>query len=147
MSLHQTLTFQATFKQGQLIIVDHSPDLPAFFSGHTQLLVYLNRLTATSLKVKQMAFEGFDLIVEMERTDNKRGPTPQYLVNILAQTLASDDHTPTDFAARLAQSHQALNEDFAESMRRKGWRELAVSNALEGAAFDGVYIISIWSDQ
>ncbi len=129
------------------MIVDRSPDLPPFFSGHTQLLVYLNRLSLAYFQVKQMTFEGFDLTVEMERMDDRSRPTPQYLVNILAQTLAQNETTFTDLASRLAKRHQDLNEDLAENMRRKGWRELAVSKALAGVAFDGLYIISIWAAQ
>ena len=145
MSLNQHLTFRAKFMQGQLLITDCSPNLPPIYSGHTQLLVYLNRLSLAYLQVKQMTFEGFDLTVEMERMTDESRPTPQYLVNILAQTLASNEMT--DLASRLAKRHQEINADFADNFRSKGWRELAVSKALTGVAFDGLYIISIWAAQ
>ncbi len=94
-----------------------------------------------------MTFEGFDLTVEMERMGDESRPTPQYLVNIMAQTIAQDELTFTDLASRLAKRQQELHADFAENMLRKGWRELAISKALAGVAFDGLYIISIWAAQ
>ena len=145
MIFHQNLTFQAKLKQGQLYIMDRSPDLPPF-SDHTLLLNYLSGLSLDHFQVKQMTFEGFDLTVEMERMADESKPTPQYLVHILAQTFASPDMSFTETASRLKNRQQALNDDFSETIRGKGWSELAVSKPLANN-FDGLYIVSIWRAQ
>jgi hypothetical protein len=143
--LDKILTFQVKFKQGQLFIIDRSPDLPPF-SDLTQLLGYLSGLSLDHFQVKQMAFEGFDLTVEMERMDDESRPTPQYLVHLLAQTFTSPDMSFNDLASRLKQRQEALNDDFMETIRRKGWSELAVSKPLANN-FEGLYIVSIWRAQ
>jgi hypothetical protein len=143
--LHQNLTFQAKFMRGQLYIIDRSPDLPPF-PDHIPLLVYLNMLSLEYFQVKQMAFEGFDLTVEMERMDDQSKPTPQYLVHMLAQTYTTPDMSFADLASRLKNRQQALNDDFSETIRRKGWSELAISKPL-ASNFEGMFFISIWRAQ
>ena len=142
MILHQNLTFQAKYQQGQLHVIDRSPDLPPF-TDHTLLLGYLSWLAFDYFQVKQMTFDGFELTVEMERMEDTSKPTPQYLVHSLAQTFVSPEMSFTDLASRLLKRQQALNDDFVENIRRKGWRELAISKPLANN-FDGLVIISIW---
>ncbi len=145
MILHQNLTFQAKFMRSQLFVIDRSPDLPSF-SDPVPFLVYLHTLSLNYFHVKQMAFEGFNLTVEMERIDDESKPIPQYLVHMLAQTYISPDMSFTDLASRLKNRQQALNDDFVEIIRKKGWRELAISKPL-ASNFEGLFMISIWSTQ
>lgn len=145
MILHQNLTFQAKLIRSQLCVIDRSPDLPPF-PDHAPLLVYLNTLSIDDLQVKQMAFDGFDLTVEMERMDDPSKPTPQYLVHMLAQTYTSPEMLFTGLASRLKNRQQALNDDFTETIRRKGWSELAISKPL-ASNFEGLFMISIWRAQ
>ena len=140
--LHQNLTFQARFMRSQLCVIDRSPDLPPF-PDNAPLLVYLNTLSLDYLQVRQMAFEGFNLTVVMEKMDDESKPTPQYLVHILAQTYTSPEMLFADLPARMKSRQQALNNDFAEMIHRKGWHELAVSKPL-ASNFEGLFMISIW---
>lgn len=145
MILHQNLTFQAKFMRGQLYVIDRSPDLPPF-PDQVPLLVYLNILSLNEFQVRKMSFEGFDLIVEMESMHDESKPTPQYLVHMLAQTYTSSEMSFADIASRLKNRQQALNDNLVETIRRKGWSELAISKPLASNS-EGLYMISIWRAQ
>jgi hypothetical protein len=143
-SNHQNLTFQAKFEQGQLYVTDCSPDLPPF-SGQTHLIGYLRLLSLSHFQVKSMTFEGFDLTVEMERIDQE-GKTPQYLVQVLAHTLASLEMSAAMYAAQMKKNLQAIHDEFAENSRKKGWSQLAISKPLVDIS-GGLFVISICTDQ
>ena len=142
MILHQNLSFKARFFRGQLTVVDRSPDLPPFHDG-LPLLVYIHSLSLDHYQIKHMAFEGFDLTVEMESMADPDQPTPQYLVHLLAQSYTSPDMAFSELATRLKNRQQALNDAFINTARSMGWRELARSKPL-ACNFEGLYLVSIW---
>jgi hypothetical protein len=142
---YQNTSFQAKFEQGQLVVIDHSSNLPAIYDNKL-LITYLYLLTHAHWFVKQMTFDGFILTVKMENRAQESERLPRYLIQMLAQSLASTDMSAYAFASRLKKDQQEMNDNFSESIRSKGWIELATSKPLIDLT-GGFYIISIWMKQ
>lgn len=131
----QLVIVRAKFDGRGFFVIDRSPDLPEP-SGDPSLLRYLNMLSTLGWNAVQGRFDGWDVILEVERqTEAPYTIGAAYMIPMLHQSSIPEGLTKT--AAQQARLIRHLQE-IAEN---EGWQILAGPKQFMA---DGLKTASIW---
>jgi hypothetical protein len=127
-------TIRAEFDGTEFLITDRSADLLDQFSGQ-KLLPYLNYLSVTGWQAMRGRFDGWAVILDLERQLEPPYQNIAYMLLMFNQLPAPDGlSTAVDLHSRL------LNE-LQEIRVKEGWEILAGPKHL---AKSGIWTVSLW---
>jgi hypothetical protein len=130
-------TVSAKFDEREFLVTGSSPNLEQPPALDWPLLPYLNVLSQTGWKTVRGRFDGWGLILDLERQADTSKKYPTYMMLLLHQI-----SSPKELLSTAADSHMKLLNELHAVRVKEGWEIIAGPKHF--SSIKGMWTVALW---